>query len=110
MQIVDADGRPTFSLDRLIGSASADRLTPRGGRGTAQGGDEFIVVWTAPDFNQTGVFLQKFDAEGNALTGPLQVNTIEAGFQNEASIEILDTGGRGSSPSRLGTMSISVYL
>ena len=92
MQIVDADGRPTFSLDRLIGSASADRLTPPRVE-ALPGGDEFIVVWTAPDFNRTGVFLQKFDAEGNALTGPLQVNTIEAGFQNEASIEILDTGG-----------------
>ena len=93
MQIVDANGNPTLANDFRIATGAKDFVTPPRVEALPDGSG-FIVVWTATDYNRTGVFLQKFDARGNAqFDQPLQVNTIEAGTQDEVSVEMVGDGG-----------------
>ncbi|MEQ1592682.1 MAG: Ig-like domain-containing protein [Thiobacillaceae bacterium] len=55
----------------------------------------FVVMWTSAnqDGNGTGVYLRRFDAAGNALTGEIQVNTYTSNNQQNPAIA-MDANGK----------------
>jgi hypothetical protein len=59
---------------------------------TADGG--FVVAWSSGESGAgMDVFVQRFDAQGNALGGPVQANTYQPLDQDRASVTGLSNGG-----------------
>jgi hypothetical protein len=54
---------------------------------------DFVVVWGATDGSSSGVFAQRFDADGAAQGAAFQVNTYTTGSQNEAAVAMAPGGG-----------------
>lgn len=52
----------------------------------------FVVTWTGPDADQTGIFAQKFDSSGSAVGGEFVVNTTTTNIQQNSSISMDSTG------------------
>jgi hypothetical protein len=46
----------------------------------------FVVVWTADDGDQTGVFAQRFNRNGKKLGGRIQVNSTTVGWQDSPAV------------------------
>jgi choice-of-anchor C domain-containing protein len=59
--------------------------------GTSDGG--FIVTWTTPDSNGSGVVFQRFDAVGQKVGSETLVNTTEASDQSRPHVLELQSGG-----------------
>lgn len=51
-------------------------------------GGSFVIVWTASDGDQTGVFAQRFDRRGKRVGDPIQVNRATAGYQNSPAVDM----------------------
>lgn len=68
--------------------------------GLADGG--YVVTWTSPDANQTGIFEQRYDATGAAVGGEVRVNTYTLSAQTASSVAALSDGGYVVSWASLG--------
>ncbi|MEZ6054481.1 MAG: hypothetical protein R3C02_24350 [Planctomycetaceae bacterium] len=55
---------------------------------------EFVIAWSSnsQDGDQYGIFAQRYDAHGNALSGEFQVNTYTTGRQWIPSVAMAETG------------------
>ncbi|HEX6902948.1 MAG TPA: hypothetical protein VF789_24745 [Thermoanaerobaculia bacterium] len=51
-------------------------------------GGSFVIVWTASDGDQTGIFAQRFDRRGKRVGDPIQVNRAAAGYQNSPVVDM----------------------
>ncbi|ANY78424.1 hypothetical protein BB934_09445 [Microvirga ossetica] len=92
LQMLDDDGDPVLADEHVIAVATTTFTAPS--IKALPNGTGFLVVWSGPDADGQGVFLQKFDAQGRAaFAQPLRINALEAGVQTEASVEVLDDGG-----------------
>ncbi|MBF9198189.1 cadherin domain-containing protein [Microvirga terrestris] len=90
LQVLDPNGTPIFATEHVIASGIAKYPMPQ----IKALGDGFLVVWAGADSNGQGVFLQKFNAQGEAqFTQPLKINTVETGDQHEPKVEVLPNGG-----------------
>ncbi|MGF9762101.1 cadherin domain-containing protein [Microvirga sp. 0TCS3.31] len=89
LQILDPSGTPIFTTDHVIASGIAKYPMPQ----IKAVADGFLVVWAGADSDGQGVFLQKFNALGEAqFAQPLEINTIETGDQHEPKVEVLPNG------------------
>ncbi len=57
----------------------------------ADGG--WVVTWESADGDSTGIYQQRYNAQGNPVLGEIRVNAATAGTQSEASITALADGG-----------------
>ena len=54
----------------------------------------FVAVWESEqDVSATGIYGQRFDADGAKVGGEFQVNTYTDANQSEASVDVFDGGG-----------------
>ncbi|MEE1658360.1 cadherin domain-containing protein [Microvirga sp. CF3062] len=89
LQILDPSGTPIFTTEQVIASGMAKSPMPQ----IKALGDGFLVVWTGADSDGQGVFLQKFNTQGEAqFTQPLKINAVEMGNQHEPKLEVLPNG------------------
>ena len=82
-----------------VGSETQVNTTTAGGQDDAaitvltDGG--FVVAWESDgqDGDGNGVYMQRYDAEGNTVGGETQVNTTTLGYQNDPEVAALPSGG-----------------
>lgn len=102
VQVYDANGDKIGPVIELGKSA----LYTQGLANTAalpDGG--FVAVWDSygQDSYGSGVYMQRFDSAGNVLSGEVQVNEVESGYERGPAVEVLADGsfvvtfGRSSS-------------
>lgn len=89
-QRYDADNNPTGSEFQVNTTTTGDQIWPDVA-GTADGG--FVVAWASPDANNTGVFMQRYDATGTATGSETQVNTTTQWGQGIAEVLGLQHAG-----------------
>ncbi|RXJ82829.1 hypothetical protein, partial [Arcobacter cloacae] len=58
--------------------------------GLSDGG--YVVVWQGVDSNGSGIYSQKFDANGNKVEDAFLINTVQTGHQTEPQVTDLGNG------------------
>jgi len=91
-QRYDSAGNPVGS-EFQVNSYTADHQIRPSVAALADGG--FVVTWhsNGQDGSGAGVYAQRYDSAGNAVGGEFQVNTYEAGGQEQSSVAALADGG-----------------
>lgn len=51
-------------------------------------GGSFVVVWTADDGDQTGIFAQRFNRRGKKVGDRIQVNRTTEGYQDSPAVDV----------------------
>ncbi|MFZ9948649.1 MAG: Hint domain-containing protein [Gemmobacter sp.] len=95
--VINADGSTAVSSYRISGTLAGDQSTPSI---AALPGGTFMVSYTSPDDDGTGVFATTWRVEGNAafLVGAeARLNTETAGDQGNASLTQSSAGGNTGS-------------
>ncbi|MGE0093268.1 MAG: Ig-like domain-containing protein [Alphaproteobacteria bacterium] len=91
-QMVSRDGTTTGADEIQVNQTSTgDQFGPVITTVLADG--SWVSSWIAADSDSTGIFAQRFDANGSPVGGEFQVNTAEAGTQYPATITALVGGG-----------------
>jgi hypothetical protein len=87
-----ADGTPLTSEFLVNTETSFDQANPVV---TALGDGGFVVVWSSlfQDGDETGIFAQRYDADGDAVGGEFQVNTYTTSYQTYPAVAALAYGG-----------------
>ena len=90
-QLFNANGNP-LGIETLVNTFTAsDQYYPDV---TALSDGGYVIAWTSfQDGSSTGVYTQRYDANGNRLGGETLVNTTTAGAQQEPAIVGLAGGG-----------------
>lgn len=91
-RVFAANGTEAVAEFLVNTETAGEQLDPRV---TALGNGGFVVTWTSDgqDGDLTGVYAQRYDAEGNALGGEFRVNTETVDEQGECDIATLGDGG-----------------
>lgn len=102
MQLFDADGARIGSEVRVnsttagVQNGAMIRTLPNG---------SFVIAWNGSDGDETGFFMQAFDANGQRVGGEILVNTSKTGAQMGTFLEFTADGtlivgweGRGDQP------------
>lgn len=53
----------------------------------------FVIAWSSPDADGTGVYAQRFNADGNAVSPKFRVNDTITADQGKPAIAVLSDGG-----------------
>lgn len=91
---VGAETQVTLLTTGLLsehGSASGARTNALAITTLADGG--YVIAWNGAQPGEKGIYLQRFDADGNAIGSETQVNTYVSSFQFFPSIAALADGG-----------------
>ncbi|MBO3762532.1 calcium-binding protein [Ciceribacter sp. L1K22] len=90
MQRYAANGVLVGSETR-VNTATVGSQVDAAATGLEDGG--WVVVWQGLDSNQHGVYLQRYDANGDPVGGEVAVNTTTSGAQGSPAIVALADGG-----------------
>ncbi len=91
-RILNADGTEKVSEFQVASAPNGDEFWA-----SVDSDDQgrFVVVWTQPDGDQTGVFMRRFNADGSPLdASEIRVNTVQADQQEDAHVAV-NGDGRG---------------
>jgi Ca2+-binding RTX toxin-like protein len=91
-QQFDADGHATTPETRVNTYTAVDQIVPAA---TALADGGWLVTWSSryQDGDGFGIFQKRFDADGNAASGDIQVNTYTTGDQFSSDTTGLADGG-----------------
>ncbi len=78
LQRYDSSGHKVGVETQINNNAAGSQFTPNV-TGLSDGG--YVVAWTSGDGAGYGVFMRRYDADGNAMGGDTQVNTFTTGDQ-----------------------------
>ena len=88
-QRFDVDGTPVGAEFRVNTTTAGDQGEPRV-TATTDGG--FAVAWTSADVSSTGVYLQRYAANGSTAGGETLVNTFTNSQQYQPDVTVLPNG------------------
>ncbi|MCR4377239.1 MAG: tandem-95 repeat protein, partial [Rhodospirillales bacterium] len=89
-QVLGNDGAPkgdVFAINTTLSGYQRDPSIIA----TADG--NYAVAWVSPDQNGDGVFLRRFDGDGNPIDGETQINVSTTGWQQVISLAATGDGG-----------------
>ena len=87
-RMYNADGTPKGNAVQITGG----NYTYFSSIATNSSGS-FVITWSYhPDPSQRDVYAQRFDPDGNTITGPYMVNTYTTGGQDQSSAAMHDSG------------------
>ncbi|MBC7281297.1 hypothetical protein [Hoeflea sp.] len=89
-QRFDANGDPVGGETRVNTIGGGPNSSPTV-TGLIDGG--WVVTWADPDGEETGIFQQRYDSDGDAVGSQTGVNTTTAGFQTKPGVTALPDGG-----------------
>ncbi|MBO3762540.1 calcium-binding protein [Ciceribacter sp. L1K22] len=90
LQRFDANGDKVDGETRVNSTSAGTQRFPAVAA-LSDGG--WVVTWESPDADQTGIFQQRYDSDGDAVGGETQVNATSTSFQSDADVVALSDGG-----------------